>query len=167
MNKINLIHIKNQQGFTLIELVSMLVLLGLVSAIAVSKTSDFQSSTNLVTTANVLKNHLRYAQMYAMNSDSASFCRINFTGSPLNNYELEVYDSGWTDLNLPGLQSNVYDMDNIYVSDNTTVVFNIRGIPMNTATLASYRTSNTTITLTDGTNSVNITIRKNTGFTSR
>lgn len=159
---------KNQFGFTLIEIIATLVTIGVLSAVVVNKAGDFKSANTLVAEANTLKNHLRYAQMTAMNSDSASFCRITFTGSPLSSYELESYDSGWIDLNLPGEQNNVHDMGDIYVSTNTQVIYNIRGIPMDDSVTppVGYNSSNISITLTDGTNSRTVTVTRHTGFTT-
>lgn len=56
-----------EKGFTLVEMIAVLVLLGVVSALLVFRSSSDQ--TDVSASADKLKVHLRYAQMRAMNSD--------------------------------------------------------------------------------------------------
>ena len=60
--------IMRNRGFTLIEVMSALIIIGIVSAIAVSRFGI--SDTELIIRSEVVKSHLRYAQLRAMNSES-------------------------------------------------------------------------------------------------
>lgn len=57
----------NDQGFTLIEIVAVLLVLGVVSAILI--TGGLSSDTERSASADKLKVHLRYAQSRSMNGD--------------------------------------------------------------------------------------------------
>jgi len=58
---------KTQDGFTLIEIISVLVVLGLLVAVVVSRMTNYDTEVRMGT--DVLKEHLRYAQTKAMNKD--------------------------------------------------------------------------------------------------
>ncbi len=74
----------SQKGFTLLEIIAMLVVLGILTAVAVSRINNFDAE--VVTGADTLKAHLRYAQTMAMNSNpnapsDATVWGINCSGS--------------------------------------------------------------------------------------
>ena len=58
---------KTQDGFTMIEVISILVILGILVAVAISRLTNFD--TQVYTGVDALKAHLRYAQTMAMNKD--------------------------------------------------------------------------------------------------
>ncbi len=60
--------LKNQNGFTLIEIITVLVILGLLSVVVLKNTSI--NNTDLLSFESSLKNHLRYIQAKAMQSDT-------------------------------------------------------------------------------------------------
>lgn len=60
--------VKNISGFTLIEIVSVLVILGVLAAVAVTRSGGGGSDLAVIEAA--LKNHIRYAQSKAMFSDA-------------------------------------------------------------------------------------------------
>ena len=55
------------RGFTLIELISTLLIMGIVAAVVVSRVGI--SNNQVIAQIEVVKSHLRYAQSRAMNSD--------------------------------------------------------------------------------------------------
>jgi len=61
---------KEENGFTLIEIIAILVILGILVATAVSRSTNFDAE--VFTGADALKNHLRYAQTMAMNEGETS-----------------------------------------------------------------------------------------------
>jgi Tfp pilus assembly protein FimT len=58
---------KTQDGFTLIETISILVILAILAAVVVSRLTNY--NMDVYTGSDALKAHLRYAQTMAMNKD--------------------------------------------------------------------------------------------------
>jgi MSHA pilin protein MshC len=69
--------IKDSNGFTMIELIAVLVILGVLTAVAAPKLID--SGAGSVTSKATIVSHIRYAQILAMKSDTG--CGIRFNGS--------------------------------------------------------------------------------------
>jgi prepilin-type N-terminal cleavage/methylation domain-containing protein len=61
---------KYQSGFTLIEVIAILIILGILAAVAYSRSTDMEAS--LYSETEVIKTHLRYAQTQAMNKTDAT-----------------------------------------------------------------------------------------------
>jgi MSHA pilin protein MshC len=61
---------KYQNGFTLIEVIAVLIILGIISLVAFSRSSNTEAS--LYSETEVIKTHLRYAQTQAMNKTTNS-----------------------------------------------------------------------------------------------
>jgi len=57
----------SQKGFTFLELIAVLIVLAIMTAVAVSRLNN--NDAEVVTGADTLKMHLRYAQTMAMNSN--------------------------------------------------------------------------------------------------
>jgi prepilin-type N-terminal cleavage/methylation domain-containing protein len=61
---------KKEKGFTLLEIMTVLVVMGILAAIAVSRATNF--TTEVYAGVDTLKTSLRYAQTAAMNYNSTS-----------------------------------------------------------------------------------------------
>jgi MSHA pilin protein MshC len=59
--------VQKNQGFSMLEIVAVLIIMGIIAAIAMSRLVD--DSNELIAQTEVVKSHLRYAQSRAMNSD--------------------------------------------------------------------------------------------------
>lgn len=68
---------KKNHGFTLIEIIAVLILIGILGTFTVSKIINTDSET--IGNREVIKNHIRYAQLMAMKSNT--ICGIDFKGS--------------------------------------------------------------------------------------
>lgn len=136
----------NDDGFTLVEFIAVILLLGILSAIAASRSNTLGDEAKVASAVEIVKNHLRFSQTKAMNADVS--CGINFTPSP---YTLRC---GSTDISnsLPGdLPQGVS-----FASSVNPLMFENRwGSPGNT---------NITVTVSLGANSRTFTVTKNTGF---
>lgn len=70
---------KNQHGFTLIELVIIIVVLAIIAAVAIPRLGDV-ASTKAAATAEKIKSDIRYAQELAMTQNRSY--RVYFNGAP-------------------------------------------------------------------------------------
>lgn len=163
------------KGYTLIELISVLVLLGILGAISFSKIVNSGMSNVLVTEAEILKQHLRYAQIKAMNSIAAESWRLTFAanGQGYSLHQYEAATAAWQNRLLPN-SSTDSDGDGIMESHPlpaaitktngpAAIFFDNWGVPV----LADRKTPVATdqlITLSDGSSSRVVTITRNTGY---
>ena len=134
-------------GFTLIEVVAVLLILGIVAAVVAVRMSD-TSAYDLASQVEVVKNHLRYAQIRAMNTDTV--WGINFTG-PTTYYLFKGAD---TKVLLPGEDSTIINLAAkksglTITSGAQTITFDAYGSP-GSATI-TIATSGGTITVTQNT----------------
>ncbi|MHB8139137.1 MAG: pilus assembly FimT family protein [Smithellaceae bacterium] len=60
-----------EQGFTLIEIIAVLILIGILGAVVFSRVTS-TAEVDLKVKAEQVKGHIRYAQMRAMNTTSAT-----------------------------------------------------------------------------------------------
>jgi MSHA pilin protein MshC len=139
----------NYYGFTLIEVISVLMIIGIISAVVISRAGS-ADVYRLVSETETLKVHLRYAQFRAM-SDTVSW-GIEFNG---NSYKL-LKDEGDAPNHLPHEDSITHDLqDGVSVSGSTVHFSSCWGSPGD---------SDISITLSADGHSETVTITKNTGF---
>lgn len=140
---------REQRGFTLIEIIAVLVLMGVVAAMAVSRSLNGTAEAEVAGAVEVVKNHLRYAQTRAMNADVS--WGILFNGS--------TYTLQDTDTPTPNTATLPGDLPQgmTFVASVNPVMFEKRwGSP-----------GNTTITVTvskGGVSPRTITVTRKTGF---
>jgi MSHA pilin protein MshC len=142
---------KSHKGFTLIEIISVLILIGIISVVVIARMSDTRDY-DLATGVEVIKSHLRYAQSRAMISSSR--WGINFTSG--TTYYLFNNDDPGTPVRMLGEDNETVNLvakqsELTITSSPQTVIFDAYGSP-----------GETTITVT--TNGENIIVTKNTGF---
>lgn len=139
-----------QAGFTLVEVIAILILLGILSAVAASRFMD-TGAADVRAAADTLKSHLRYAQIRAMNSNVT--WGIDFAA---NSYTL-MQNGAASATRFPGTSSGTVTLGSGLAVSSTVdpITFSQRGSPG--ATTA-------TITVSKGGNSTTITVTKKTGF---
>ena len=76
---------KNQHGFTLIELIIIIVLLAIMAAVAIPRMGDV-TSMKAAATAEKLKSDIRYAQELAMTQNRSYRVYFNTSPAPASGY---------------------------------------------------------------------------------
>ncbi len=143
---------RTSRGFTLIEVVAVLIILGIVSAVAVSRMSNMDDY-DLASQVEVVKNHMRYAQSRAMAGSSE--WGIHFTSA--TTYYLFEGVGSTTQISLPGENSATVNLTaknsklTITVPNPDRVTFDGFGSPGPTP-------------ITIATSGDNIVVTPNTGF---
>lgn len=145
-------HASRKGGFTVIEVIAVLVIIGILAAVVAVRMSG-TSEYDLLSQVEVVKNHLRFAQLRAMNTDSV--WGINFT-------------SGTTYYLFQGVGSTAPVL--ILGEDNATINLTVKASQLTVTppaggrvTFDSYGSPGST-TITIATSGGVITVTKNTGF---
>lgn len=148
----------NKSGFTLIEIVVVLVLLGITTAFVMMKATDHNSE--LIARTEVLKSHLRYAQMKSMSSNAV--WGVSASG---NSYWLFTNGSTGTKRQLPGEDGLDVDLSAHGLSvTGFTYSFGTWGSPCTDAVASVRLTAASNINVSEGGKSKTITINPYTGF---
>jgi MSHA pilin protein MshC len=146
--------VMKEQGFTLIELIMVLIIVGVLSVVAVSKFNP--ASFDSAAAAGELVSAIRYAQERSMSNTGGT------------NYNIVITTSGYTvkqgasNITHPVTGAASYSNDsggvwaNASISPALTITFDGDGAP----DLAA----NQTFTLTVGSESTSVTVEKETGF---
>lgn len=171
---------KTQDGFTLIEIISVLVILGILVVVAASRMTNYNMEVR--TGADALKAHLRYAQTMAMNRDpnvaTETIIGINYDAGA-NQYWLFGGINTGNILFLPDDSQYVTSDDKINLTAKkikitfsngvNTIYFDKHGIPytaytdsINNIPLANALTISVTSLI--GSSSSSVTITPLTGF---
>ena len=121
--------LNTESGFTIIEIVSVLLVIGIITAFAITRSSDH--NTELIVQTEILKARLRYAQSMSMKSN-----RIYSIQSDLSGYTLYKYDptppGSIESINFPGETSAQVALSGLYLElfpPVTIVSFNSKGVP--------------------------------------
>lgn len=133
------------RGFTLIEVIAVLLVLGVLVAIAVGRPANSIAQAEVAGAVEIVKNHLRFAQSTAMNSDLS--WGINFSGTT---YSLR--DSNNVTATLPG----DIPQGMTFASTINPLMFDNRWGSPGTTTI--------TVTVSKGGVSQTISVTRNTGF---
>ena len=157
--------IRNCGGFTLIELITVLFIVGVIAAVAASATFFRKDTIELGPQVELFKGHLRYAQAMAMQSDKNWGIYI-IDGSTYCLFKDQSTDNR---VLLPGENSLTYPPPDSGFSIGpvlTIVSFSSGwGIPSTSASGSPAATDDITLTMTKGSEPpANIKITKNTGF---
>ena len=148
----------HQAGFTLIEVIAVLVIIAIVAAVAISKGIS-TSKVSVTSEANILKTHLRFAQIKAMGATVSWGINIS-SGS----YTLQSNGATAT-INLPGETSPTHTFSGGVTATapaTNPITFSTLGIPVNST--GNNLTANLTITLAQGSSTQTVTVTQYTGF---
>jgi len=162
-----------ERGFTIIEIIVVLIVLGILTAVVVSRGSSTAAYT-LRSEVDVIKTHLRYAQARAMNTSSVWGIRFR---NDNDSYYLYRYVSGqpvWKSrMIFPGENSALVDLPSGMTAvfgtsgggKGRTVSFDSWGVPFTNAHATNKQGANwRNINVSFEGDAERIRIRKNTGF---
>jgi len=160
----------------MIEIIAVLVLIGIMGAVVVNNADDFITTNDLVAEIEILKSNIRYAQTKSMNSSDTEVWQI-YIDNAKKSYTLQQYNGAtFEDRSLPG-ENEDYDGDGLYethkLPDGITlkgkakaaIVFNNWGIPVEEGNHGTAHTADLDVELKKGSQSMSLTVTRNTGFT--
>lgn len=148
----------NLNGFSLIEVITVLLLVSIISVIIVPRMFDFGADDTV--SVDKMKTHFRYAQMRSMNTQinwGIKFDNTTHTYWLFNNIPPNDEDDV---IPLPGEESNPISFSDTMNISPAHIAFDVLGRPYSDA---AAQTPFTTETVTLG-NGETITITKNTGY---
>jgi len=146
--------LKNNGGFTLIEVIAVLIILIIITALAITRGMSTQN--DLIPQVDTVKTHLRFAQMKALNDDVNTWS-MAFTS---NSYALSCTGSNCpsSTIRLPSESSNTHTFpSDVTANPAITITFDSWGSP-------SPGGSNAVVNLTQGSQTIAITVGANTGY---
>jgi MSHA pilin protein MshC len=114
------------QGFTLIEIVAVLVVISILVAVAASRVGTITDTADNTSAASTLRSHLRYAQIRALNTQGV--WGVNCSGSSYSLYRWDGAAAITTAF--PGEENNTVAFPN-GISINSTISFDDWGRPHN------------------------------------
>jgi prepilin-type N-terminal cleavage/methylation domain-containing protein len=113
---------KHNTGFTLIEVIAVLIILVIISAVAISRGGSNES--NLRSEVNDLKAALRYAQQMAIASDDTVTFGITVTSGTSGGYTLVKNAGVGTQPFLPGESSSTHTFSGGVTASGQVFTFN-------------------------------------------
>lgn len=140
-----------EHGFTLMEVIAILIIIGITLAVAMNRVISTQSE--LISELDIVKSHLRYVQLKALNSDTGTW-GISFSA---NSYTLQ-YNGAAATISLPSEDSNTHTFSSgVTMTGSQTVTYTSWGSP---------GAANVSLTLSQGGETRTTTITAGTGFIS-
>ena len=148
--------LRNSNGFTLIEIIAVLVILLILAAIAVSRSMSTQN--DLIPQADIVKSHLRFAQLKALQDDVNAW-NITFAST---SYSLVCTGANcpFSPIHLPAESSNVHTFPS-----GTGIIITSTLSPLNFDSWGSPGVGAAMVTLAQsGSTPIIITVSANTGY---
>ncbi len=130
------IHLKREDGFTIIEIMAVLLIIGILSVMAVGRISDYNAEA--AGASAVIKNHIRYSQVMAMKSNTV--CGIQFSGT---GYSIFRNASTADKVTLPNHNSADFAIPSALGTATETIYFDLWGVPYSDLAFTTPRPTGT------------------------
>lgn len=160
--------IKQRDGFTLIEVIVVLVVIAVLTIALLSRMIFSTSDVNVNAQAEAVKSHIRYTQMRGLNADpdpTIPSCHSSFGFSSTGSTYFSFNNCSTANkVVLPGANNSTITLPSGMSLTATTITIDEYGRPCSDMNGSLPITSNITLTLTYKGSSVPITITRNTGF---
>jgi prepilin-type N-terminal cleavage/methylation domain-containing protein len=153
--------VSKDQGFTMIEIVAVLVVLFIVSAVVMSRYTTTGTNELMVETDG-LKASLRYAQIQALNDDTATWGIHIPDDSSYILYKNGIAASVMIPVKIPDTVKDPPPNNTHRLQGNTRITSGVTTVTFDK--WGSPGTTTISITLAQGTETSTITITRNTGF---
>lgn len=126
--------LKEQKGFTFIEIVCVLVLIGILGAVVATRTVDFDAGA--IGGRQQIRNYIRFAQLMAMKSNTV--CGVAFDGSAYWLFQ----DGDISDkISFPQNDGEDIAIDSALGTVTETIYFDLWGRPYSDASLTTPRST--------------------------
>jgi MSHA pilin protein MshC len=133
-----LLKARDSRGFTLIEIIGVLMLVGILTVVVISRVMS-TASTDRIVQESVIKNHIRYAQAKAMKQ--GTIWGIKCDGTDYWLFITNAPDTVTNQITLPGEENaKVILADKKITMNAFTVFFDVNGRPYTAYTDASTNT---------------------------
>ena len=153
----------DNRGFTLIEVLSVLVLLGVLAAVAFSRFAA--GDTDHLLQKDLLIQHLRHAQLKAMADDTPWYVQFDATGP---GYSYQLFRQGEAGpRTFPGEESDTVTLAagvSLAMAAPALVAYDAWGRPATDAGAGTLQGVSRTITLSQGAATTTLTVTRNTGY---
>lgn len=154
-------HASRQRGFTLIEIIAVLVIMAVITAVAAERMFD-QRAGEVGAIAASVRNNIRYARTRSMNSDEIFGVNI------ISGTTYAVFRGGNvnTRVTMPGEAGGIITLPQgaTFTTAATIIAFDEWGRPCSNAAGTTLRTADVTVTVSFEGATENIIIVRNTGF---
>jgi len=162
-------------GFTMIEVIAVLILLGVLTAITLNHSGTIIQGNNLALESDILKNTLRYIQIRAMNSEDSAIWRLQMTADGTG-YQISqnsaptLASPSWSPRDIPGEDesnkgTHIFSNGVTAVNHGQSIYFNAWGIPVDSS--GARVSGTTTLNLQQGSNTKGPNVAANTGHISQ
>ena len=158
MSRFQLQHNSTQRGFTLVELVMVMVIIGTLSAIAITKFNP--GSFEITADSGELVSAIRYAQEKSMSNTGATDYQIVIGAG---GYTVQLQGGGSVPHPVTGAASYSSNWSNVTLSPTGTITFDGYGEPSLSGSLA-FSGNQEVITVAVGSENRTIAVEQTTGF---
>ena len=111
---------RSQKGFTMIELIAVMVIMTILASSTIGSYSNFNKSLRLFEEVRDMSRKIQYARDYCIVRNQSFFLKVDDAATP-STYSL-FYNNNSTALVLPGESSNIFELPGYVDITSTNIV---------------------------------------------